>query len=114
MKLGDIQLRKWMRLKKTSNAIKPWTFVRGVGKKFDVVPVKENSLGSAIGISESGLEPGEDRYLLGFPMNQSRKQLKLWYLWLFNDDETPGRCNSIAWTLWRMNSPKYRRLRRRG
>ena len=64
MKLGDLQTRMWVRLKKTSRIIEPGTFVRLSGKKFNVVPVNGKKIDCVSGVSEGRLEPGQEGWIV--------------------------------------------------
>lgn len=59
----------------------------------------------------SGLPPYPYTYILNIRNNGSRKQGGLFTRWFYAKEA--GEANAIAFTLYRLNSPKFRNLRKK-
>ena len=64
MKLGDVQTRRWLRLKKTSNRVESNSAVAYSGKKFDVTRLTKRNQDRMAGVTETGLLPGEEGWVV--------------------------------------------------
>jgi len=64
VKLGQIQTRVWVRLRKTSNRVEANTLVAYSGKKFDVTRMTKRNHHRPAGVTETSLKPGEEGWII--------------------------------------------------